>query len=234
MRALLSSVASIIRAIMSATAPVLKWCGRTGAWIVDHTARPISFVMEKTGDALIGTADLVGKAASIPGRLVGGLLGGGGASLPMPHVSEDAAHDRRVAQVEKATAALQASRAATAQPIPRTAGPLSPRSLIGELVHAYAQADPVERLALDLDMLPPHIRSWLIACDERTLERLARIGPEACGEFAAGKRRIVGIERPDGAGTDLVDVDLVMAQSAAAPYLRRIADAKAEARVFHA
>src|SRR5688500_15481234 len=66
-RSLLSSVASIIRSSMAAVAPVMKWCGKTGTWIVDHTARPISFAMEKTGDALIGTADLVGKVATIPG-----------------------------------------------------------------------------------------------------------------------------------------------------------------------
>jgi hypothetical protein len=234
MRGLLSSVASILKAVMMAAVPVMKWCGRTGAWITDHTARPVAFAIEKAGDIVTGTADLVGKAATIPGRLVGGLLGGGGASLPMPPaVDEEAAHDRRVAQVEKATAALQASRTMIAQPIPRRAGLLSPRPVIGEIVHAYAKADPVERLALDLDMLPPHIRSWLIARDERTLERLAKVGPEACGELVAGKRRFVGIERPDGSGHDVLDVDAVMRQSAAAPFLERIALAKGTAPVLH-
>ncbi|WP_457091107.1 hypothetical protein [Microvirga sp. P5_D2] len=69
---------------------------------------------------------------------------------------------------------------------------------VGETIHAYAAASEDERLEMDLDPLPDHVRVWLLTRKETDLKRLAAAGPVKCGLVAAGKRSgIVGIEPPD-------------------------------------
>ena len=74
---------------------------------------------------------------------------------------------------------------------------MHPSAVIGEIVHSYAGADPHARLAINVDLLPPYIRTWLVSRSENELERLSAVGPTACGDVASGRRRIVGVKRLD-------------------------------------
>lgn len=210
----------MIMKLLSSIVPAMKWCGRTGAWVVDKTVRGgllgTATVIETTANAtaagLEWAGDIAGKTAAIPGKVLGGLVSGGGANIPVPAPGGDEAeHERRMRAVEGAALALRRQ--------PRLSKPKStlaaPSEIIGEVVHEYASADPHARLAIDLDMLPPYIRSWLVARPEKELQRLAAVGPIACGQVASGRRRIVGVERPDA----VTEAERVLAVSSAAPYL---------------
>jgi len=192
---------AIIRAIVQSLSQAFRWCRKAGAYVVDRSVKASAATVEATSEVLEATAELGAQAASIPGRLIGGLLGGGGGVPVPPPGDDDAAHERRMLDVKKATQALEAGR----QPQPKPAL-MRPRDMFGEIVHAYAAADPVARLALDLDMLPPHLRTWLVSLGDKELRKLAAAGPEACGEVASGRRRIVGIAVPEAAvdGDDAV------------------------------
>ncbi|MBJ6125383.1 hypothetical protein [Microvirga splendida] len=209
-----------ILTLLGACVPVMKWCGRTGAWIVDKSVRGAllgtATVVETTARATAATlkwsGDILGKTSSIPGKVLGGLLSGGGTNIPVPaQGADEAQHERRIRAVEGAALALR-RQPLLSKPKSTLAAPFE---IIGEVVHEYASADPHARLEIDLDMLPPYIRSWLVARSEKELQRLAAVGPTACGEFASGRRRIVGVEKPDA----VIEAERVLAQSSAAPYL---------------
>lgn len=228
-------VLATIMKLLSACVPVMKWCGRTGAWVADKTVRGTllgaATVIEGTANATAATlewaGDVLGKTASIPSKVIGGLLGGGG-GVPVPPPGADAAeHERRMRAVESATLALRNSQQLLSKP---KSGLAAPSELIGDLVHKYASADPHARLAIDLDMLPPYVRTWLVSRTEKELQRLAAVGPTACGEVASGRRKIVGVERPDA----VVEAERVLANASVAPYLANASDADKDAALVSA
>ncbi len=231
MRKLIAKILSLL----SACVPAMKWCAKSGAWIVDKSVKSAllasATVIETTANAaaagLEWAGDVAGKTAAIPGKVLGGLLTGGGGGVPVPPPGADAAeHERRMRAVEGAALALRK------QPLlskPKS-GLAAPSELIGEIVHQYASTDPHARLALDLDMLPPYVRTWLVARNERELQRLAAVGPVACGEVASGRRRIVGVERPDA----VIEAERVLALSSAAPYLANAPEADKDGALISA
>lgn len=223
-------LATIMR-LLNTLVPAMRWCGRTSAWVVDKTVRGTllgaATVIETTANAtaagLEWTGDILGKTASIPGKVIGGLFSGGGGNIPVPSPGADAAeHDRRMRAVESAAFATRKSQPLLTKPKP---GVAAPSAVIGEIVHSYAGADPHARLAIDLDLLPPYIRTWLVSRSEKELERLAAVGPTACSDVASGRRRIVGVERPDA----IVEAERVLVDSSSAPYLTNASETDKDA-----
>ena len=152
---------------------------------------------------LEGGGRLVGNtftaAASVPGKVVSTLLGGGGAAIPHP-APQNAAPRSDVAD---AVSALQARRqssdvlAASRQVLDGSSLMRHQTKAMGSVVHAYAQAGRDARYGIDLDTLPEHVRDWLLTRSEDDLQRLADAGPAKCGLAAMGKRSgIVGLELP--------------------------------------
>jgi hypothetical protein len=52
---------------------------------------------------------------------------------------------------------------------------------IGETIHAYAFASEDERLYMDLDARPDHVRIWLLTRKEADPKKTAAAGPVKCG-----------------------------------------------------
>ncbi|MPR12077.1 hypothetical protein [Microvirga tunisiensis] len=132
--------------------------------------------------------DVIRATASIPGALLGGLFG----KAQLPPAPEPASGDGDA--VRNALETLSERRRqieAQNQMVRRS-------DFIGEIIHAYASASEDQRLDMDLDALPPHVRVWLLTRKESDLTKLAAAGPVKCGLVAAGKRSgIVGLEPPD-------------------------------------
>jgi len=218
---------NLIKALLAIGAPVWKWCAKGGAWVIDHAATAAKMsafaaggFITKTADVVEKTAnwagDLTGKVALIPGKLVGSFLGGGGGGMPMPTPKdEDKDHARRMRDVKAITEALQAGR----QPLlrPSQIVPFASRAAIGETVRAYASADPHERLGLDLDELPPHIRTWLLTRSEQELVKLAVAGADKCSDVATGRRGIPGVGKPNADSN--LNVEEMVSEAAATPHL---------------
>jgi hypothetical protein len=133
-------------------------------------------------------ADVARATASIPGALIGSLFG----SAQLPPAPEPDSED--VDAVRRALDTLAERR----RNIDVHDHFLRHTDTIGEIVLAYASASEEERLEMDLDALPEHVRIWLLTRTEADLKKLAAAGPAKCGLVAAGKRSgIVGIQPPD-------------------------------------
>ena len=171
--------------------------------VIDATARLPGQAIRGTGAVLEGGGRLIGNtftaAASVPGKVVSTLLGGGGAAIPHP-APQNAAPRSDVAD---AVSALQARRqssdvlAASRQVLDASSLMRHQTKAMGAVVHAYAQAGRDARYGIDLDTLPEHVRDWLLTRSEDDLQRLADAGPAKCGLATMGKRSgIVGLELP--------------------------------------
>jgi len=217
----MGSVARVIAALMKALITPMRWCAKSGIWIIDHAAKAAMVGLEATGDLITGTADvagktarwagdLTGKIASVPGALIGGFLGGtgegGGIPHPAPKVRRagkdvQSALDALISRRENADFA--GAMANSQRIVDGSALMHRHKENIGEIVHAYAEAGSIARYEIDLDPLPEHVRTWLLTLSEKDLQRLAAAGPEKCGLAAMGKRTgLVGLEspaKPDGA-----------------------------------
>jgi hypothetical protein len=213
---IMASLAKFIATIIRALAMPMRWCRKTGMWVVDHAAKAAMVGIEATSDLITGTADiagrtakwagdLTGKVASLPGALIGGFLGGtggGGGGIPHPARKEQ----RAKKDVQTALNALRARRknAGLAGVMSKSQQIVDGSSLMrrhqeemGEIVHAYAKAGSIERFEIDLDPLPQHVRRWLLTRSEKDLQRLAAAGLEKCGLAAMGKRTgLIGLELP--------------------------------------
>jgi nucleotide-binding universal stress UspA family protein len=133
-------------------------------------------------------ADVARAAASVPGALIGGLFG----SAPLPPAPEPSSESADAVKNALDTLTERRRKIDMQDQILRHSDPL------GETIHAYASASEDERLDMDLDALPEHVRVWLLTRTEADLKKLAAAGPVKCGLVAAGKRSgIVGIEPPD-------------------------------------
>jgi len=133
-------------------------------------------------------AEVARVTTSLPESLIGSLFGSAPA-LPAPEPnSESADADKNALD----TLADRRRKIDIQNQVMRRSDP------VGEIVHAYASASEDERLDMDLDVLPEHVRVWILTRSEVDLKRLAAAGPVKCGLIAAGKRSgIVGIEPPD-------------------------------------
>jgi hypothetical protein len=127
-------------------------------------------------------------AASLPGSLIGSLFG----SAPLPPAPEPSSEGVDAVKDALDTLAERRRKIDAQDQMARRSDP------VGEAIHAYASASEDERLDMDLDALPEHVRVWLLTRKEADLKKLATAGPVKCGFIAAGKRSgIVGIEPPD-------------------------------------
>jgi hypothetical protein len=138
------------------------------------------------------TGKWVGKAtqvaASLPGLLIGSLFG----SAPLPPAPEPSSESADAVKNALDTLTERRRKIDMQDQMARRSDP------VGETIHAYAAASEDERLHMDLDALPKHVRVWLLTRKEADLKRLAAAGPVKCGLIAAGKRSgVVGIEPPD-------------------------------------
>jgi hypothetical protein len=141
-------------------------------------------------------ADVARTTASIPGALVGSLFGG--AQLPPP--PEESSENVDAVRSALDTLAERRRNIDMHDHFLRHSDPL------GEIVHAFASASEDERIEMDLDALPDHVRTWLLTRKEADLKKLAAAGPAKCGLVAAGKRSgIVGLEPPDPAQEGLLE-----------------------------
>jgi hypothetical protein len=127
-------------------------------------------------------------AASLPGSLIGGLFGSG----PLPPAPEPSLESADAVKNALDTLADRRRKIDMQDQMMRRSDP------VGETIHAYASASEDERLDMDLDALPEHVRVWLLTRKEAELKKLTAAGPVKCGLIATGKRSgIVGIEPPD-------------------------------------
>jgi hypothetical protein len=127
-------------------------------------------------------------AASLPGSLIGSLFG----SAPLPPAPEPSSESADAVKNALDTLADRRRKIDMQDQMMRRSDP------VGETIHAYASASEDERLDMDLDALPEHVRVWLLTRKEADLKRLAAAGPVKCGLIATGKRSgILGIEPPD-------------------------------------
>lgn len=132
--------------------------------------------------------DTARVTASIPGAFLGSFFGGG----QMPPAPEPTSESADAVRDALDTLAERRRKIDVQDQMMRRSDP------VGETIHAYAAASEDERLEMDLDALPDHVRVWLLTRKEADLKRLATAGPVKCGLVAAGKRSgIVGIESPD-------------------------------------
>jgi hypothetical protein len=127
-------------------------------------------------------------AASLTGSLIGSLFG----SAALPPAPEPSSESSDAVKTALNTLAERRRSIDMHDQMARRSDP------VGEVIHAYASASEDERLDMDLDVLPNHVRIWLLTRKESDLKRLAAAGPVKCGLVAAGKRSgIVGIEPAD-------------------------------------
>jgi hypothetical protein len=146
----------------------MRWCGKAGTYIVDRTVEGSLYALETTRQLIYAGGQVAGAVASIPGGVIGGIFGGGGSIPAPPEGVDEIEHDRRIEAVKGALRQREVQTAAASR-----ANLLRHSDVLGEIVHGYAAADPVARLALDLDMLPPHVRTWLVSRSEQELRKLA-------------------------------------------------------------
>ncbi|MFC4171513.1 hypothetical protein ACFOYU_05500 [Microvirga sp. GCM10011540] len=224
MKGIFTALATIMRAVARAMRTTLHWCTKTSTWIAETTMDAAAWTAEKTVDLTTAAVDTGVAAVRAPGVLLSSLVGGG-VAMPAP-VAQEAAHERRMQDVGAAVEALQQRRKAI-----QSQELMRPQDLIGEIVYRFASATGRERYDVDLEMLPPHIRSWLLSRDESTLQRLAAAGPAKCGLVGSGRRSgLVGIDGPEAPE---LDPEPVMKRAAIEPYMQnstrvgRIAAAKA-------